>query len=267
LPPATLSTPVQGVPAKIIAGLALIAVFCLRARAQSQADTTKGEFWPAVDFHIQLPDHYRLLGFVESKKGQDFSYQQLDAGLGFGYQWKRISKPHLENVDPDKEFRLVVGGGYEYLRTLQAGKNTSYENRLVLEAFPGFRPASRLLVRDRNRAEFNWTNGVYSTVYRNDLSLEYDITIHNFRFSPYASAEVFYNGATHSWNEEQHTAGFQWPYKRLLMIQTHYLREKLHHVQPCPLERRGTDAEFLFEEYEVKEHPERRRLPTDQNGL
>ena len=42
---------------------------------------------------------------------------------------------------------------------------------------------------------------------------------------------------------------------------------ELHHVQPCPLERRGTDAEFLFEEYEVREHPERRRLPTDQNGL
>ena len=98
---------------KIIAGLALIAVSCLYARGQARADPTNGEFWPAVDVHIQLPDHYRLLGFVESKKGEDFSYQQLDAGLGFGYQWKRISKPHLENIDPDKEYTVVVGGGYE----------------------------------------------------------------------------------------------------------------------------------------------------------
>jgi len=231
---------------KIIAGLALIAVSCLYARGQSPDSTTNGEFWPAVDVHIQLPDHYRLLGFVESKRGENFPYQQLDAGLGIGYQWKRISKPHLENIDPDKEFRLVVGGGYEYLRTLQAGKNTSYENRLVLEAFPGFRLASRLLVRDRNRVEFNWTNGVYSTVYRNDLSLEYDIKVRNFRLTPYASAEVFYDGAKHSWNEEQYTGGVQWPYKRLLMVDTYYLRQNCTTCSPAHLNVAGLTLNFYL---------------------
>ena len=229
-----------------IAGLTLIAVFCLPARGQSQADATNGEFWPALDVHIQLPDHYRLLGFVESKKGEDFSYQQLDAGLGFGYQWKRFSKPHLENIDPDKEYTLVLGGGYEYLRTLQAGKNTSYENRLVLEAFPGFRPASRLLVRDRNRVEFNWTNGVYSTVYRNDLSLEYDIRVGKFRLTPYASAEFFYDGAKHSWNEQQYTAGVQWPYKRVLMLDAYYLRQNCTTCSPAHLNVAGLTLNFYL---------------------
>jgi len=237
---------VLGTPTEIVAGLILIAFFCPGARGQSQADATTGEFWPTANIHIQLPENYRLLGFVESKKGEEFSYQQLDVGLGFGYQWKTIRKPHPENIDPDKEHTFLFGGGYEYLRTLQAGKNTSYENRLVLEAMPGSRPISRLLVRDRNRVEFRWVNGVYSTRYRNDLSLEYDITVHSFRFSPYTSAEVFYNGATHSWNEEQYTAGFQWPYKRFLMLQTYYLRQNCTTCQPAHLNVAGLTLNFYL---------------------
>jgi len=180
-PPKDQLDPVRtalGTTSEILAGVVLIAVSCLGARGQSQVDATTGEFWPTVNVHIQLPDNYRLLGFVESKKGEEFAYQQLDMGLGFGYQWKAIRKPHPRNIDPDKEHTFLFGGGYEYLRTLQAGKNTPYENRLVLEGMPGSRPLSRLLVRDRNRVEFRWVNGVYSTRYRNDLSLEYDITVH-----------------------------------------------------------------------------------------
>jgi hypothetical protein len=229
-----------------LAGLTLIAFFCLRTSAQSQSDTTNGEFWPAADFHIQLPDNYRLLGFVESKRGEDFPYQQLDLGIGLGYQWKKIRKPHLKNIDPDKEHSFLFGGGYEYLRTLQAGKNTSYENRLVLEGLPRFRPVSRLLVSDRNRVEFRWVNGVYSTRYRNDLTLEYDITVRNFRFTPYASAEVFYDGATHSWNEEQYTAGLEWPYKRLLMLETYYLRQNCTTCSPAHLNVAGLTLNFYF---------------------
>ena len=66
-----------------IAGLTLMVVFCLRARAQSQADTTNGEFWPAADFHIQLSDHYRLLGFVESKTWNE---EQYTAGIEWPYK-------------------------------------------------------------------------------------------------------------------------------------------------------------------------------------
>ena len=72
------------------------------ASASGQQPTTEGEFWPAVDAHVQLPDNYRLLGFVGLKKGDGFPYQQLNTGLGLGYQWKEILKPHQENIDPDK---------------------------------------------------------------------------------------------------------------------------------------------------------------------
>lgn len=186
-----------------------------------------------------------MLAFVGLKKGEEFPYQQLNAGVGLGYQWKTISKPHLVNIDPDKEHLFLFGGGYERLQTLQSGTE-SYENRMVLQALAGFRPTSRWYVSDRNRVEFRWVNGTYSTRYRNLLFGEYDITIHNFRLSPYASAEAFYNGAVGSWNEEQYSAGIEWPYKRLLMLQTYYLRENCATCNPAHLNVGGVTLNLFF---------------------
>jgi hypothetical protein len=230
---------------KIISALTIALAFSLHASAQSSSPSTAGEFWPAVDAHIQLADNLRLLGFVGLKNGEEFPYQQLNTGIGLGYQWKRISKLHLENIDQDKEHVLVFGTGYEYLQTFQSGQEKS-ENRWVLQATPALRPLSRLLVRDRNRIELRWVNGVYSTRYRNNLSLEYDLTVRNFRFTPYASAEIFYDGAKSSWNEEQYTVGLQWPYKRILMLETYYLRQHTTSSSPAYLNVGGLTLNIYF---------------------
>ena len=226
----------------IIAGLCLSISACCGALAQ-QAQT-EGEFWPAIDVHYQFSDNLRLLGLTELKRGAELGYQQIDAGLGLGYRWKTIKRPHLENIDPDKEHTFLVGGGYEYLHTV-SGK-PKYENRLALEAQAGTRPLSRLLIRDRNRVEFRWVNGVYSTRYRNNLSLEYDISAGKFRFTPYTSAEAFYDGAKGSWNQEQYTAGAQWPYKRRLMLETYYLRQHCTTCSPVYLNVAGLTLNFYF---------------------
>jgi uncharacterized protein DUF2490 len=209
---------------RIVVILALVAMLCGIACGQAR---TAEEFWPEVDAHFQFAQTWRVLGFAGSERGEEIGYRQFHAGVGMAHQWKRISKPHPENINPDKEHIFVLGGGYEYLRTV-LGK-TKTENRAVLEAMPGFRPFSRLLVRDRNRVEFRWVAGAYSTRYRNEVYAAYDVSIHKFRFNPYASVEAFYNGTTSSWSQEQYTAGIEWPYKRRLMVNTYYLR------QNCPI--------------------------------
>ena len=221
--------------------VALIVVAGSSAFAQSQ---TAGEFWPELDAHFQLADEWRLLGFVGSKKGEDFPYQQLNTGLAIGRQWRKFTKPHPENIDPDKEHTLVFGGGYEYLQTV-TGKPQS-ENRVVLQGMPGFRPRSWLLLRDRNRVEFRWVNGVYSTRYRNYAYGECDLAIRKFRFSPYASAEFFYDGATSSWNQKQYAAGIQWPYKRVLQVDTYYLRQNCTTCSPIHLNVGGLTLSLFF---------------------
>jgi len=228
----------------VVAVPLVVIVMGVTASAQD-TDNTVGEFWPEAEAHIQFPENWRLLGFVGLKNGEDFPYQQVYAGFGLGYQWKQITKPHLENIDPNKEHTFVFGGGYERLQTLNSGK-TSAENRLALQAVAQFRPASRLLLSDRNRVEFRWVNGVYSTRYRNLAQGEYDVKMHGFRFTPYASAEVFYNGATSSWNQEWYTAGIEWPYKRILMVQTYYLRQNCTTCNPANLNVGGLTLNFFF---------------------
>jgi Protein of unknown function (DUF2490) len=222
-----------------------IAAFCLIAAAQSLTTSTETEVWPEVDAHIQLPNHLRVLTFSGVEQGVGYPFQQWYAAAALGYQFKQILRPHLENIDPDKEYYFVIGGGYEYLRTIQSGK-VKDENRLVIEMTPGFRPMPKLLLRDRNRIEFRWIDGSYSTTYRNMLNLEHDFLVRGFRFTPYASVEVFYDGDQHSWNEQWYTGGVQWPYKRLLMLDTYYRREHCSSCVPSNWNVAGLSLNFYF---------------------
>lgn len=88
---------------------------------------------------------------------------------------------------------------------------------------PRYRPLARWLLEDRNRVEFRWVDGSYSTRYRNRLTVERDLLVDRFRFTPYASAEIFYDFASGTLDMQQYSAGIQWPYRRLFMLETYYL--------------------------------------------
>jgi len=198
-----------------------------------------------VDVHAQLRSGLRLLSFGGLEKGADFQYQQIFAGVALAYQWQNITRPHRINIDPDKEHRFLFGGGYEYLRTIQSSE-VKYEDRLALEATFYQRLSASNLIADRNRVEFRWVNAKYSTRYRNRLTLEHDFAVHDFRFTPYASAEVYYDGGKQSWNEEQFTAGIQWPSKKLLMLNTYYLYQHCTTCSPKYLDVAGVALNIYF---------------------
>ena len=188
--------------------------------------------WPEVDAHVQLPSHLRVLAFAGTEQGVGFPYQQWYGAVGLGYQLKSILRPHLENIDQDKEHYFVLGGGYEYLRTTKLGKLT-HENRFTLDLTFNYRPPLRFLLRDRNWTELRWIDGKYSTTYRNMLSVERDFLVRGFRFTPYGSAEFFFDTTKHSWDERWYTAGIQWPYRHLLMLDTYYRREECPTCTPA----------------------------------
>ena len=232
-------------PGIIFLRVVLVTILCLGAAAQSQTPVTGTEFWPEGDAHIELSSNFRVLALGGLQQGAGFPYQQWYAGAGLGYQFKPILKSHFENIDPDKEHHLVVAGGYEFYRTIQSGK-TKDESRAVLEAIPGFRPSARFLVRDTNRVEFRWVNGVYSIRYRNKLRVERDFLVHGLRFTPYGYAEAFYDAAKNSWNQEYYSAGVEWPYKRIFMLDTYYLRQTCPTCKPAFANVGGLALNFYF---------------------
>ena len=128
----------------------------------------------------------------------------------------------------------MAGVGYEYIRTIQSGKD-QYEDRLALQVTPRFRPPDDFLLTDRNRVEFRWVNGDYSTRYRNQITIERAFLCDKFRFSPYASAEFFYDITKSSWTEERYSGGIQLPYRDLLRLDLYYLRQNCTTCSPAHL--------------------------------
>ncbi|MGB2628821.1 MAG: DUF2490 domain-containing protein [Candidatus Acidiferrum sp.] len=229
----------------ILSIMSVLFILCSVADAQSETSGTDTQVWPEVDFHIQMPSNLRILTLAGTEQGIGFPFQQWYTAAALGYQFKPILSDHLLNIDPDKEWHFLFGGGYEFLRTMNSGKLTD-ENRVTLDGTFGFRPTARFLVRDRNWIELRWIDGVYSTTYRNLLAVERDFLARGFRFSPYGSAEVFYDEPKHSWDQEWYTAGVEWPHKRLLMVETYYKREHCDTCKPTNWNVGGVTLNFFF---------------------
>lgn len=230
---------------RILFTISLLLIFCSVADAQSATSSTDTQAWPEVDFHIQFASNLRILALTGTEQGIGFPFQQWYTAAALGYLGKPILREHLTNIDPDKERYFLFGGGYEFLHTTNSGKQTD-ENRVTLDGTFGFRPTARFLVRDRNWVELRWINGTYSTTYRNMVTVEHDFLVRGFRFSPYGSAEVFYDSPKHSWNEEWYTGGIEWPYKSLFMIDTYYKREHCDTCNPTNCNVGGVTLSFYF---------------------
>jgi hypothetical protein len=222
----------------------LVSMIC-GSSAQAQASATQTQAVPEVDVHLELPSGLRVLAFSGLEQGQDYSYQQWYAAGALGYQLKPILRQHLINIDPDKEHYFLFGGGYEFLQTTEPGK-VKDEERITLDATPGFLLPAGFLVRDRNWVELRWIDGKYSTTYRNMLTVERDILLHGFRFNPYGSAEAFYDSPKHSWDQEWYTGGVGWPYKHLFMVDTFYRRENCPTCKPAHWNVGGVTLNFFF---------------------
>ena len=227
----------------------------LHSGAVAQTSSTEAKWIEQADAHIQFAPQWRVLTFVGGEEGQNYHYDQWYAAAGIGYQFRQFSSlPHLRNIDPDKEYYLVVGVGYEHLDTTSSGK---IENRVTLDATPGFNFPGDLLVRDRNYFEFRWINGKYSTTYRNRLTLEREFRLGAFRFTPYGSVEAFWDASSHSaegsynnpehvWNQWWYTAGLQIPYQRWFMVQLYYRRENCSTCTPASWNAGGITVNFFL---------------------
>ena len=225
--------------------LRLAAAFLLVAasvRAQSSDATV---LWPTVNGWLQLPSHLRILATGQLQDATNADYQEWTGGIGIGYQWKQILKQHLVNINQDKESKVTGGVGYEYVATDVPG-NDKREDRLVLTVTPRARPAARWLVEDRNRFEFRWVNGKYSTRYRNRLTVEHDLKFSDFRMTPFAAVELYYSFSSGTLDEEQYSIGLQFPFHPVAMVEVYYLRQQCTSCEPGDANMIGLTANWYF---------------------
>ena len=234
--------PIRSTTRDIAVGL-LAALVAIPVAAQTPG--TPWAFWPSVQAHARLHDNLRLLVLGELKSGEDYSYDQWRVGAALGYQVKSFARPHLEDIDPQREHKLVFGAGYEYIASTEAAKPGT-ENRITVGFTPQGRTPGGFLLSDRNRFEFRWVNGAYSNRYRNKVTVERLTVSNRFHFAPYASAEFFYDLTTGSWSQEQYALGIAWPYKRVLKLDTYYLYQDCTTCNPRYLNVAGVTLHYFY---------------------
>lgn len=228
---------------RIVSSLSLLASFSLSAAGQTSS--TGGEFWPLLNTYTQLQPKTSLLLYGGRDKGEDFAYEEWKVGGLLNLQLKPIGAPHSPDIDRNKEQHLVLGAGYQYSETIQSGP-PSHEDRILFQVTPQHRPTTGLFLADRNRVEFRWVNGKYSTRYRNQLTVEHSFQERGVRFQPYAWGELFFDSKTHSWDENRYAFGVQLPFKRIFMLDNYYQRQNCTTCKPSHLNVWGLTLNFYF---------------------
>jgi hypothetical protein len=212
---------------------ALIDLICLSlvcvAAVEAQTPNADPQVWPAVNVNVELRDKTRLQ-LTQGLEAGD-TYRKWTTAAMLSYRMKRLLIPSRRENDEENLHVLVIAGGYEYLHASQNGK-TKNENRIALSGTGHFTPGGGFLLTDRNRIEFRWVDGVYDFRYRNKVVIDHHLKVGEFSFTPYASGELFHDRNHHSWNENHYAFGSQFPYKKLLMVDTYYLHKNCTTCDP-----------------------------------
>src|SRR5262245_38391268 len=97
-----------------------------------QTPDTGWEVRPKLTDNADLLARTRLQTWVELQHGVNFSFQRWRSGAIISRRLKPILKQHRHDIDEENEHYLVLGGGYEYLHTVQNG-STKIENRIIAQ--------------------------------------------------------------------------------------------------------------------------------------
>lgn len=162
--------------------LLAIVVTALPTPAGAQTD----QLLPEIDAYYQFNPNLRFyMQAKETREGGEPTTAEI--GPSVDLHLKELSKLKgitLFDLDKSKSKLLLFSIGYRYLPT----PNEPPTNRLEPYVTINLPAKGGLLLSDRNRADLDWKSGKFSWHYRNRLSIEKPVAIHDYRFSPYVSA-------------------------------------------------------------------------------
>ena len=172
-------------------------VACLYGQCAAQEETgAQKEFWPEVTAYVRLNPKWRLV-LAADINGTRESRQGLEGHFGAHADY-RVHKTFSLRAGYRYGTSLEEGGGYQ-------------EHRTVFDQTARLPLPAKFLLSDRNREELRFLSGGFSARYRNRLMVEREFALRAYKFTPYASGEVFYDTRFHVFNRNRLTAGVQLP--------------------------------------------------------
>lgn len=190
---------------------------CVLAHAQ---DT---QSLPEIDAYLRFNPKVRAyIQAKDDRAGGD--PQQFTFGPSVQLNLKplvRLRRIAAADLDDSKSRTLVAETGYRII----TAPNTPDTNRAE-EALTSHLPLmTGILLSDRNRADLQWQNGVFTWRYRNKLTLQRTLPVFSYPLIPYVAAEPFYESQYNKWSTTDLYAGCLFPVGRHVQFESYYQHE------------------------------------------
>jgi hypothetical protein len=182
------------------------------------------QFDPGVTVDIDA-GRFRFDVYTGREKSEELEAGDSKLGAGISFRVKPLFKSFIDALDTDKKHVLVIRLGYEYS---QANENQAHSGTHSVRAEGTIRWGfpKKVLVSDRSRFELRWVDGDPSFRYRNRLLLERPFRMFKRKFTPYGSAEAYWDSRFRTWNKFRYTGGVEVPLLWRSTIDLSYTRER-----------------------------------------
>jgi hypothetical protein len=124
-------------------------------------------------------------------------------------------------LDDTRSRFLVLENGYRYLTAPGAAP----ENRMLTAVTFNLPLAAGIRLSDRNRADLDWKNGIFTWRYRNKLSPGRTFAIRSYQFIPYVAAEPYYESQYGKWSTTALYVGSLFPVGKHVQFNSYFEHE------------------------------------------
>jgi hypothetical protein len=192
----------------------LLCFACLYVHAQDV------QLLPELDQNLKLNSAVRL-DFQAQGDREAGESVQTTIGPDIEFYLKplvRLKRITTFDLDDAKTRFLVADAGFRSIATPDAPN----ENRMILSTTSHFPLGAGFLIVDRNRADLDWKSGTFYWRYRNKLEIDRTISIHDYHFIPYISAEPYYLSEYSKWGTTALTVGCFFPVGQHVQFESYF---------------------------------------------
>ena len=185
------------------------------------AFTQTDQFLPELDLYYKMNSDVRF--WVQAKETVEAGNPQTaEIGPSLDFYFKplvRLQDITTFDLDDSKTRPLIFSIGYRILPYPSSPPANRMEPVITFN-LPI--PKLHILASDRNRADLDWQNGVFTWRYRNRLQFERTFGLRSYHFSPYASTEFFYESQYAKWADTAIYAGCYFPLGKHFELNPYY---------------------------------------------
>jgi hypothetical protein len=188
---------------------ALAVLLSLQAGPAAWAEESN-QFWPEVQAHYWFNEHKSraiLMGSL-SRDRESRSTFSAEQGLTFEHQFTSFFLGRI---------------GYRHGSSTEGGAFT--ENRLLTEQTFRLYLPSKVIADYRTREDFRWLNDGFFVRLRERIQVQRDVTIDDYTFTPYGSAEVFFDTRYSQFARYRLILGANFPIDKHVSVEPYLVRQ------------------------------------------